>query len=135
MYVKRIVEDDWCGVRSDDVEYECSKIEQVVAAITKLNGGNKTSVYLQGDGENSLTVSGGNDGRYIAFVTIGVDDEFYNLVDLTQRDDQMLDVVTGGQRGTYPAKQCVGLRTAVQAARQFALDGSMSPSFAWQKQA
>jgi hypothetical protein len=50
MYVKRIVEDNWSGVRSDDVEYECENIEQIVAAIKKLNGSKKTSVYLQSDG-------------------------------------------------------------------------------------
>ena len=135
MYVKRIVEDDWSGVRSGEVEYECSNIEQVAAAIKKLNGRNKTSVYLQADGEKSLAVSGGNDGRYVAFVTIGVDDEFYNLVDLRQPEGQELDVVTGGQRGTFPTKQVVGLSTALEAARQFALDGSMSPSLTWEKQA
>jgi hypothetical protein len=135
MYVKRIVEDHWSGACSDDVEYECDNVRQVVAAIKKLNGHNKTSVYLQADGEKSLTVSGGNDGHYVAFVTVGVDDEFYNLVDLGQPEGQMLEVVTGGQRGTFSAKQCVGLETALEAARQFALDGSMAPSLAWEKQA
>jgi hypothetical protein len=135
MYVKRIIEDNWSGVRNSDVEYECKNIEQVVAAIKKLDGRNKTSVYLQAGGEKSLTVSGGNDGRYVAFVTIGVDDEFFNLVDLRQPADQMLDVVTGGQRGAFPAKQVVGLETALEAARQFASDGSMSSSVTWEKQA
>ena len=135
MYVKRIVEDDWSGVRSDDVETECDKIEQVVAAIKKLNGRNKTSVYLQADGEKSLTVSGGTDGRYVAFVTIRIDDEFYNLVDPQQPPDQMLEVKTGGQMGAYPAKQCVGLETVLEAARQFAADGSISRSLSWEKQA
>jgi hypothetical protein len=135
MYVRRVVEDNWLGVRSNDVEYRCSDIEQIVAAIRKLNGRNKTSVYLQADGKMSLTVSGGNDGRYVAFLTIGIDDEFYNLVDLRQPEGQMLDIVTGGQGGVFPAKQCVGLETALAAARQFAIDGSMSPSLAWEKQA
>jgi hypothetical protein len=135
MYVKRIVEDSWSGVRSGNVEYECNKMQQVVAAIKKLNGHNKTFVCLEADGEKSLTVSGGNDGRYVAFVTVGVDDEFYNLVDLGQPESQMLEVVTGGQKGAFSAKQCVGLETALEAARQFALDGSMAPLLAWEKQA
>jgi hypothetical protein len=134
MFVNRIVEDDWSGVRSGETECECNSIEQVIAAIKRLNGRNKTSVYLHGDGQRSLTVSGGNDGRYVAFVTIGVDDEFYNLIDPTRPDSEMLDVVTGGERGKYPASQCVALDAAVNAVRQFALDGSMSRSLTWQKQ-
>ncbi len=135
MYVKRIAEDNWSGVRNNEDEYECSIIEQVVAALKKLNGRTKTEVYLLADEEKSFSVGGGNDGRYVAFVTIGVDDEFYNLVDLRQPEGQELDVVTGGQRGTFPTKQVVGLSTAIEAARQFALDGSMSPSLTWEKQA
>src|SRR5438552_2128913 len=125
MYVKRIVEDNWSGVHSDDVETECGNIDQVVAAVKKLNGRNKTSVYLQADGAKSLTVSGGTNGRYVAFVTIGVDDEFYNLVDPQQPPDQVLNLKAGGQLGAYSAKQCVGFETVLEAARQFALDGSM----------
>jgi hypothetical protein len=135
MYVKRIVEDSWSGARSGEFEYECNNLRQIVAAVKKLNGHNKTSVYLQADGEKSLTVSGGNDGRYVAFVTVGVDDEFYNLVDLGRPEGQTLEVVAGGQTGAFPAKQCVGLETALEAARQFALDGSMAPSLAWERQA
>jgi hypothetical protein len=127
MYVKRISE--------DSVEYECSSLELVVTAINNLNGRNKTLVYLLADGEKSFSVGGGNDGRYVAFLTIGVDDEFYNLVDLKQPDGLEMDVVTGGQRGTFAPKQVVGLETVLEAARQFALDGSMARSLAWEKQA
>ena len=134
MFVHRIVEDNWSGVRNGEIEYECKNVEQVVAAIRSLNGRNKTSVYLRGNGPQSLTVSGGNDGRYVAFVTIGVDDEFYNLVDV-RRSGELLDVVTGGQMGKYPARECVGLETALDAACQFAIDGRMSPSLTWQRQA
>jgi hypothetical protein len=135
MYVKRIFEDNWSGVRTENIEYECSDIEQVITAIKKLNGRNKTEVHLEADGEKSFSVGGGNDGRYIAFVTIGVDDEFYNLVDLRQPEGQELDVKTGGQWGTYPPKQVVDFEAVLEAARQFALDGSMSPALVWEKQA
>ena len=134
MYVKRIIEDNWSGVKTADVKYECSSVEQVVAAVRKLNGRNKTSIYLLADGEKSLTVSGGNDGRYIAFLTIGTDDEFYNLVALTHCKDQMMEVVTGGQKGMHPARQCIDLETVLEAAQRFALDGSMSPMLTWERQ-
>src|SRR6516162_1028244 len=114
MYVKRIFEDDWSGVRNRGVEYQCAEPSQVVAAVRMLNGRNKTSVVLESDAGRSLTISGGNDGRYIAFVTVGVDDEFYNLV---RPEEQSLDVVTGGQLGSWSARQIVDIEAAIEAAR------------------
>ena len=135
MYVKRIAEDNWSGPYSNHIEYTCDNIDQVNAAIRNLNGRNKTEVYFHGDGKGSFSVGGGKDGRYMAFVTIGVDDEFHNLVDPTKsRDQAEVEIVTGGQAGLFPPKQCVTLEMALEAARQFALDGTMSPLLAWEKQ-
>ncbi|MFO0970512.1 MAG: Imm1 family immunity protein [Gemmataceae bacterium] len=134
MYVKRIVEDNWSGARNNGSEYGCNDIMQVVAAIKHLNGRTKTEVHFEADGEKSFSVGGGNDGRYVAFITIGFDDEFYNLVDLRQPKGQDLDVITGGQRGTFAPKQVVDLETVLEAARQFALDGGMAPALTWEKQ-
>lgn len=133
MHVNRIVEDDWIGVRSNHLEYECTSVEQVVAAIRKLNGQNKTTVVLQSSKNTSLTVSGGTEGRYCAFVTVGVDDAFYILVDPQQPEGVEYELVTGGQHVLLAARNCIDLETVLTAASQFALDGSLSPLSTWEK--
>ena len=134
MYVKRIAEDNWSGNRNSAIEYECGNIEEVFTAIRNLNGRNKTEVQLLSDADRSMSISGGNEGRYITFLTIGVDDAFYNLVDLRRVAENMLDVVAGGQSGAFPAKQVLSLETVLDAARQFAQDGSMTGALTWERQ-
>jgi hypothetical protein len=134
VFVKSITEDNWSGVHNREVEYDCHDLEQVVLAIEKLNGCDKTEVHLLSDAERTFSIGGGNNGRYVAFVTFGVDDEFYNLVDPKQPDGEQFDVVTGGQRGTFHAKQCVSLQAVLEAARQFAIDGTMSHALTWIRQ-
>jgi hypothetical protein len=77
MFVNRIIADNWTGTESGEVQRRCANVDEVILAVKSLNGQNRTSVYLFGDGRQSLTISGGNSGRYLAFVTIGVDDEFF----------------------------------------------------------
>ena len=131
MYVTEIVEDNWTGNRKHTVRYECDDPAQVATAVRRLNGKNKTTVIFVSRQRRSLTVSGGNDGRYIVYLAVGDDEQFYNLVNVSSRNHE-LEVVTGGQCGLYPARRCVNLVVAIQAATQFAEDGSMLKSLTWE---
>jgi hypothetical protein len=62
-----------------------------------LDGVKHTTAIFCANEDKHLTVSGGNGGRYIAFVTFGIDDAFHNLTDPTQPADQCVKLMTGGQ--------------------------------------
>lgn len=135
MFVDRIYEDEWSGVYCKDIEYECSDFEQVELAIRKLNGKNKTMVILSSTKDHkTLTIGGGNDGRYIAYLSINTDDKFYNLINNDKNSFGQCDIVAGGQSGAYPSKQCLTINMVMDACKIFSLYGKKNPDAIWELQ-
>jgi hypothetical protein len=64
--------------------------------------------------------------------TVGVDEEFYNLVNEQGSEDEFIKIVTGGQAGDYPTKQCVSLDAALEAGREFAETGARASKLHWE---
>jgi hypothetical protein len=120
----------------NDVEILGPTLRQVLEAVRRLNGKNTTSINIDLVRKN-LTISGGNEGRYIAFLTYGVDDAFYNLLSTrtpAKANEQELDVVAGQQCGLFPRRQVLDFKTVLRAARHFARHGTKCPSLIWEKQ-
>jgi hypothetical protein len=91
-----LFEDDWQGVTSQDSEYQCESPQQIHEALSKLNGTNKTIVALIVDDDRHLTVGGGNDGRYVCYVTSG--SHILNLKNpAVDKEIKTVRIVTGGQ--------------------------------------
>ena len=134
MKISTIFQDDWVGVRSNDREFECVDVSQVVDAIDRLNGKNHTLVILTLDDGTMMNIGGGNDGLYVVHVAIDIDRELFNLVDPTKSPEAVVDVVAGGQAGEYPARQAVDKDTVIRAAREFAVNGTMSSELTWESQ-
>jgi hypothetical protein len=119
-----------------DVEVLGPTVKQVVEAVGRLNGRHTTSINLD-LGSKHLTISGGNEGRYIAFLTHGVDEAFYNLLSTrapTESNQQEVVVVAGQQAGLFPRRQVLDFKTVLRAARHFAMHGTKCPSLIWEKQ-
>jgi hypothetical protein len=134
MYVTHISVDRWVGPTDHGSELECSSVKDIVPAIRALNGHDRTNVILHCYGRKSLTIGGGNDGRYIVFVSVDTDREFYNLINPEALSQEELAVVAGGQTGLFPARQCLDLQAVLKAAKYFAKHGRMEPSLVWEKQ-
>jgi hypothetical protein len=123
----------------NDVEILSPTLKQVLEAVRRLNGKNTTSINIELVRKH-LTIGGGNEGRYIAFLTqIRAGEEtFFNLLSSrapAKASDEELGVVAGRQYGLYPRRHVVDLKTAIRAARHFALYGTKCPSLIWEKQA
>ena len=131
--VKRIFEDDWHGATSDDREFVCQGVDQATEAVARLNGVNKTLIEMIIDESAFLTVGGGNDGRYVCYVTIG--DEIYNLISANQLHTKQVKIVAGGQHGFYDPDKCVSLDEVLKAVEFFVLDGQMNEDQNWERQA
>lgn len=57
--------------------------------------------------------------------------KFYNLKDTSKLDAEMVELVTGGQLGEYPASICVSLDKVLKAAKTFALYGEINEELEW----
>ncbi|WP_369157310.1 Imm1 family immunity protein [Candidatus Thiodiazotropha sp. LNASS1] len=135
MFVDKIYEDDWSGVKSLDAEYTCADFNQVESAIRRLNGKNKTMVVISSSVNNkALSIAGGNDGKYIAYLAVDVDDKLYNLTSGEEKAEKYCDIVAGGQSGSYPVNQCLDILTIIKACRYFTIYGEMDPDLIWELQ-
>jgi len=91
-------------------------------------------VILEGPNDCSLMIGGGNEGRYVVTLNVNIDEEFYNAVDDSKAQDAELVVVAGGQAAEFPARNCLELSGALEAARVYFESGKMSDRIRWEKQ-
>jgi outer membrane protein assembly factor BamB len=127
----RLFEDNWQGVSSQDTEYPCESPEQVPEALSKLNGKNKTIVALIVDDDHHLTVGGGNDGRYVCYITTG--NTILNLKNpAAGKGTPRVRIVAGGQAGDFPADLCVDLSQVRSAAEYYLENGQSNPALVWE---
>jgi hypothetical protein len=122
----------------NDVEILGPTLKQALEAVRRLNGKNTTNIIVD-LGSKHLTIGGGNEGRYIAFLTqIKAGEEtFFNLLSSrapAEANKEELGVIAGRQYGLYPRRQVVDLKTVVLAARHFAQYGTRCPSLISEKQ-
>jgi hypothetical protein len=133
-FVKKLTIDKRGEIPEQLVSSPCDNAEAALSAVRQLDGQARTEVVLEGPGKK-LFISGGNDGRYIAFASVDNDRTLFNL--LNGRDsplEEELEVVTGGQAGLFPPRQCVDLPTALKAAAYFFESGESSPELIWERQ-
>lgn len=128
--VTKVFEEDWQGTSSTDSEWICSNVEEVLQAVRRLNGRNKTLIELIVDEATYLTVGGGNEGRYVCYITSG--EQMHNLVNPDALPGEQTVIVAGGQRGEYDAKLCCGIEEVMRAVQYFAAHGAPNPDQNWE---
>jgi len=115
-------------------ECEPNKIERpslqdVMAAVQRLDGKTRTLVTLEVSDDHHLAVGGGG-GRYIVYMTLD-NLQFKNLI-IPGKSGPKVMLTCGGQEGGFAPKQCVDLELASRAAATFARTGQPDPELAWE---
>lgn len=133
MQAVKIIKERYIGNRAEVTELECGEATQVISAVEEMNGKNCTSVVFSMNDETVFSAGGGDGNRYVAFLAIATDDAFFTLIDPDKPEGECVDLVVGGQRGSYPLRQCVDKATVIQAALHFCQFGKPDPSLNWQE--
>lgn len=103
---------------------------QIEKAIRELDGKNQTLVTL-GINDDTYMSIGGGENKYIVTATF---DNFNFYVSIDSAKSQQIDtLVAGGQKGNYPANQCVDLLHCLLAARTFTEAGKLDDLLTWEE--
>ncbi|WYL96995.2 MAG: Imm1 family immunity protein [Gloeotrichia echinulata IR180] len=120
----------WLGNKNEGDVIENPNWSQIEKAIRELDGESQTLITL-GINEDSYMSIGGGTNQYVVTVTFDNLD-FYILIDST-KSEQIQTLVVGGQRGNYPANQCVDLLRCLLAARTFTESGKLDELLTWEQ--
>ncbi|KAG8150167.1 Imm1 family immunity protein [Burkholderia catarinensis] len=127
MRTTKVIKETTIGNRSHVTEARCDDPAQAIAAVERLNGRDRSTVVFDANDATVMTIGGGNDGRYVVFIASEIDAALLNLTTPEASADETIELVAGGQRGRYPARQCVDRATATQAAACFVSTGGADP--------
>ncbi len=135
MFVIRLDADDWTTGEQGDEVIEQPGLEQIEAALERLDGERYSLVVLGADESTYMGIGGGSGDKYVVFVSYD-DQEFYSLWDdeLGVAEDGVIILNIGGRKDEYPAQQCVGREAMLRAAKRFAADGTREPTLTWRRQ-
>ncbi len=129
MGVELMVTDEWHGVHNAEHEVEAPSIEQIEAAVERLDASQWTLVTLMLQGEAHMAIGGGR-GQYVAYVTAD-NIQFQQLTAESAGMGPEVALVVGGQEGRYAKRFVVDLDAVLRAARYFYADGSPDPTQTW----
>jgi Immunity protein Imm1 len=130
MFISKISVEDWKGNQNRGLLKPVRTWTEIEASIKALDGQRKTLVTLEADDESHLAVGGGP-SKYLVYLTF--DNELFHYLVDPSKSDKEESLVVGGQKGVYPAKLCVGMDSALKAAKTFAEFGKMSQSTTWER--
>lgn len=133
MEISPIFEERRHGVRALVDEIPSPSHGDLLDAIDRLDGKNRSSAVFVVDDQTTFTVGGGS-GIYVVFVSLGEDAEIYTLNDPRKEGCGEVEIVCGGQLGIYPASQGVNRETTVRALIYFAEHGAVDPELKWQSE-
>jgi len=122
--------DRWQGTRDTGGAVDAPCWHDIESAIRRLDGEVYTMVTISA-GEGIYLSIGGGSGQFVVTGSTDNNQTFFTLVDRAQ-GDVMQQLVAGGQEGDYPARMCVGLETALRAAKRFAMAGERESSLSWE---
>jgi hypothetical protein len=110
----------WRGARVERDVVTRPTLEQVVAAVQRLDNRAFNDLYLEPDGsaDDTWLCVGGGAGRYLLSGSIS-NERFPTLVDPARQPEPVEALVVGGQEGSYPGNQVHGLKTALDVVRGF----------------
>ena len=131
MFTEKFLIEEWDGNKRGDIATDRTSLSQLEEDIKMLDGKRCSTLIVEGD-NTSLTIGGGNDKRYTAVFTVGVDEEFYNLINEKGDEEAFVKIIAGGQAGDYPTKLCVSLDAALEATREYAETGKRSSNLLWE---
>jgi hypothetical protein len=123
----------WFKPGEADAEIMHPTWSQVEEAIRALDGHSRNDLYLQPRSEEAETwlAVGGGAGQYL--VTGSVNSErFPTVVRESNREEEKVLLMVGGQVGDYPRRWIIDLETALFAARHFFESGEFGGDICWE---
>ncbi|WP_085688287.1 MULTISPECIES: Imm1 family immunity protein [unclassified Pseudomonas] len=131
MKLDKILEDETQGNRSVTHEVLEPDQRELLSALNRMDGKTFSSTMFFLDDENFMSIGGGAQNRYVVFIALDVDQKLFTLIDPDASSEESLDVVVGGQSGSYPQNQCVDKEIARQALMYFSAHGTADPGLTW----
>jgi hypothetical protein len=101
--------------------------DAVAAAVRALDGEERDEVSLESAGEATLVVAGGPE---LCFIYATFDNQAF-LVPESGREGDPVELMAGGQLGTFPAGKLVDRETAVAVATTWAHSGELDARLDW----
>ncbi|OOV97191.1 Imm1 family immunity protein [Pseudomonas sp. MF4836] len=130
--LKKIIEDEYAGNRCHPREWLNPDSAQVLSAFNRLDGKAFSSTVFFFSDETLMHIGGGAAEQYVVFIAQDIDQSLQTLLSADSPDDQQIELVAGGQSGSYPRHQCVAKERARQALAYFSDYGSADPDLAWE---
>jgi hypothetical protein len=130
------IEEHVPGVGTEDREVRNPTLEQIMDAISQLDGKSSSYVmFFPGDPDDPdgvfLAVSGGNEGRYVIKHWSGEDGVEHTLIDPTVTSNETVEVIM-----VHPSdrdvREVLDLATAKKAAHVYATTGKLATDLHWQ---
>lgn len=125
--------DNWTGNRNNGIETEITYNEAAIDALKTLNGQHITQL-IASDEKGFLLIGGGPE-LYVVSYIVGDNETSYNLVNNQPSDpDEEIALVTGGQKGLFPAKICTSFEQAAAALKYYVTTANMNPDQTWEEE-
>jgi hypothetical protein len=131
LHITALVVSTWSGsdVGVERVEGAALTLDAVAAAVHALDGEACSDVALESAGEAAMVVAGGPE---LCFVYATFDNQAF-LVPETGREGEPVELMAGGQLGSFPPDSVVDKQTAATLATTWARGGELDPRVRWRE--
>lgn len=120
----------------NDVSTDYPSLEQIVNAISSLDGKTSTYVMLHPNNEDPTTgylaIGGGNEGRYLVSHWDGVNEVETRVIDPSVTSNELVDVMMV-HRTEREAPEIVDLATALKVATAYDATGELTTDVTWKR--
>jgi hypothetical protein len=131
LHITALVISTWSDgdVREERVEGDALTLDAVAAAVGALDGEERNDISLESAGAAAMVVAGGPE---LCFLYATFDNEAF-LVPETDGAGEPVELMAGGQLGTFPADSLVDKATAAAVATTWARSGELDPRLGWRE--
>jgi hypothetical protein len=129
----KLIIDNWTLNKNKNSIINVNEFDEVIKFIKQLNQKEHTQVIL--DNESSYLLIGGGLNKYV--VSFVIDDETsFNLFNTTLSNNFQLyeDLVTGGQKGSFPEHIVVDYELMIKASEYYFNTGKMNINLKWEEE-
>lgn len=125
-----LTESKWTAGRRIDSEQHNPKLEELSAALGRMNGRDANSVCVSRGDDTSIVV-GGSDGQYVVSFFINSDGDSYTLANPNGDASSSVLLTAGGQAGRYPGNKVVDHESVLRAVLRSAEKGERDEQATW----
>ena len=113
--------------------------DEIKEMVLNLNGKNKTFITIgSNSGKESdyfyMTIGGGNNGLYIAFISYKNNNEIHTLIDKTKSKTKSIEIVVDGEIAPHPECYCVNQETILRAIKTFYNEQKPDETLDWERE-